>query len=377
VVAKQREETESTFFKKVLSVLYFLLVLYLFFLCIELMGTAFKMFGNEEAKALLSVTEDPIVGLLIGILATSLMQSSSSTTSIVVGMVAAGTVTIENAIPIVMGANIGTTITNSIISLGHVQRRAEFERAFSGAVVHDFFNLCTVALFLPIEVFFHPIRDTAMWLSNSLVGFQGAEFKSPLKAIVKPAVDLLESLGTQMTSNHKILAGVFLSLALFLLIFTLSRMVKIMRGAMASKLEVVVDRYLFTGVVRGFVIGMIITAIVQSSSVTTSAVIPLLGAGIVRLEAVFPYMVGANIGTTFTAVLASLVTGNPAALTVAICHFVFNIFGTAVFLPLKRVPIGLARVLGKVTAKNRWIALVYVIVVFFLVPAIIIFITRI
>ncbi len=376
MIAEKNDRAGTSLTHKVLNLLYFLLVLYLFFLCIELMGSSFKLFGKDFAKGLLNITENPIVGLLLGILATSIMQSSSSTTSIVVGMVAAGLLTVENAVPIVMGANIGTTITNSVVSVGHVQRKVEFQRAFAGATVHDFFNICTVILFLPLEFAFGPIQHTAEFIADHVVGLEGAEFKSPLKAIVKPAVELLENLGHTVVASDKILAVLFLVIALALLIFTLSRIVSLARGAMAEKLELVVDKYLFTGTFRGLFIGIFVTVLVQSSSVTTSLVIPLLGAGIVRLETVFPYMVGANIGTTITALLAAMVTGDISAVTIAICHFVFNIFGTAVFLPLRKIPIGMAKWLGERTAERRWIAIVYIGVAFFLIPGLLILLMR-
>ena len=358
--------------RKAVSVLGFVAVLYLFFLCIELMGSSFKLLGKGFAQNLLQVTDNPFVGLLIGVLATSVMQSSSTTTSIVVGMVAAGSLSVQQAVPMVMGANIGTTITNTIVSMGHMRLRREFERAFAGATVHDFFNLCAVSLFLPLEMAFHPIQRAATAIAGLLVGVEGATFKSPLKAIVKPIVKLVTELGQKVIPSNKILGLILILVALGLLIFALSRMVKIMRGAVAEKLEHVVDRYLFTGTIRALVIGALVTAVVQSSSVTTSLVVPLLGAGIVRLDAVFPYMLGANIGTTITALLASLVTGNAAAVVIAICHLLFNLAGTAVFLPLRRLPIWMATTMARVTAKRRWMAILYIVVVFFLIPGILI-----
>ena len=83
-------------------------------------------------------------------------------------------------------------------------------------------------------------------------------------------------------------------------------------------------------------------------------------------------MIGANIGTTITAILASLVTGNAAAVTIAISHLTFNVFGTALFLPLSRIPIWMAKTLGRVTAQRRWIALLYVVIVFFVIPGVLI-----
>jgi len=193
-----------------------------------------------------------------------------------------------------------------------------------------------------------------------------------LKEIVAPVVRWVEDGGRALTDSKTALAVAMLVVALALLLFALSRMVKIMRGALAQKMEILVDRYIFTGWFRALIVGMLITALVQSSSVTTSLVVPLLGVGIVRLEAVYPYMVGANIGTTITAILASLVTGKPAAVTIAICHLLFNIFGAAVFLPLRAVPLSLARWLGRVAFHYRWAAVAFVVFTFFALPAILV-----
>ena len=117
-----------------------LLLLYCFFLSLDMIGLAFKLFGREFARTLIETTTNPFVGLFIGLLATSLVQSSSTTTSMTVGMVAAGALTIEGAIPIIMGANIGTTVTNTLISLAHVTRPQEFQRAFSPVLLSTIFS---------------------------------------------------------------------------------------------------------------------------------------------------------------------------------------------------------------------------------------------
>ena len=115
-------------------------VLFLFFVSLELMGDSFKLLGRGFAERLLITTSNPFVGLFIGILATSLVQSSSTVTSLTVGIVAGGGLTVAGAIPIVLGANVGTSITNTIVSLGHIARKDEFERAMGAATVHDLFQ---------------------------------------------------------------------------------------------------------------------------------------------------------------------------------------------------------------------------------------------
>ena len=137
-----------------LKVIAILTVLYLFLVSIGMIGVAFKGLGRNFAETLFQSEASPFIGLFIGILATGLIQSSSTTTSLVVGMVAAGTfgddtnIAVAAAVPYIMGANIGTSITNTIVALGHIVRVDEFKRAFSASVVHDFFNILAVYIIL-------------------------------------------------------------------------------------------------------------------------------------------------------------------------------------------------------------------------------------
>jgi len=116
-----------------------------------------------------------------------------------------------------------------------------------------------------------------------------------------------------------------------------------------------------------------VTAIIQSSSVTTSLIVPLVGAGLLTVRKIFPYTLGANVGTTVTAMLASFATLNPIAITVALTHFLFNIFGIIIWYPLKKVPIWMAESFSKITAKSRRNTILFLIVyfLFYLIPLVI------
>lgn len=327
------------------KVLYFLLLLYLFFASIELMSEAFKLAGRGFAEKLVGTASDPLAGLIIGFLATSLIQSSSTTTTIVVGLVASGTVGIGVAIPMVMGANIGTTMTNTIVSMGHVTRAKEFERAFAASTVHDFFNILAAAVLLPIEVMFHPIERVANSMTLAFEGMGGLTLASPLKLVVGPPADFLVGL-----VPHEI---PLLIIALGILFFALSQMMRVMRGAVLDRLEGLFSRVLFRNDAASFSLGMVTTAAVQSSSATTSLVVPLAGTGVLSLRQIFPYTLGANVGTTITAILAALSTGNPAAVTIALAHLTFNAMGLAIFYPLKAAPMWLATQAGVIAGKSR------------------------
>lgn len=353
----------------ILKLLAIAALLYLFVLAITLLGGSFKLAGKETAQSIFGVTSNPIVGLMIGLLATSIIQSSSTTTSIIVGLVGSGFVTLENAIPMVMGANIGTTITNLIVSMAHISRSDEFKRAFAGSVVHDFFNLCAVVVLLPLQSYFNIVGATAHYMGDLLEGFGGLKFSSPLAAITKPVSNEIISLTGQSAWMSAILAIVFLFIALKYIVTVLKSMV-------LSRVERFFQRYIFRTPALGLVLGIVLTSIVQSSSITTSLVVPLLGAGVVTLVQVFPYMLGANIGTTVTAFLASFVTGSPEAVSVAFAHLMFNVYGICIFWPLKRIPIYLAEKLAASTQKSRLIPILYIIIVFFAIPGVIILTMR-
>jgi sodium-dependent phosphate cotransporter len=334
-----------------------------------MMGGALKLFGSDFSKTLIETTTNPFVGLFIGILATSVIQSSSSTTSIVVGMVAAGALTIESAIPIVMGANIGTSITNIIASLPQIKRNSEFRRAFSAAIVHDFFNVLSVLVLFPLQLVTNFLGVLATEMADIFAGVGGLKFLSPVKAITKPVVKMVEVYFLDIP-------WLMLVLAILLLFLALKYMVTSLKVIVVSRAKDWFDNYLFKTAARAFILGILLTMLVQSSSITTSLIVPMAGAGLLTLEQIFPYTLGSNIGTTITAMLAALITGNLAAVTVAFAHSIFNICGIILWWPFKKLPIAMSNKFAELSIKNKLIPIAYVIIVFFIIPLLVIYITN-
>lgn len=356
----------------VLKFLAILLLLYAFMVSIGLMESAFRMFGQDSAEKLFALAGNRFVGLFIGILTTALVQSSSFTTSLTVALVGSGMLSINAAVPIVMGANIGTSVTNVLVAHGHVGRRDEFRRATQGALVHDFFNLLAVFILFPLEMMFGILERSAKFATNLFGGTSGATFTSPVKEAIKPIVHLIsESVSTHILVPQVFQAIMVFVIALLLLFFSLALIVKVLKSLILAKVESFFSTYIFRTAGLGFLMGLLLTALVQSSSVTTSLIVPMAAAGILSLEQIFPYTLGANIGTTVTALMASLATisaGNFGGVTVAFTHLFFNIFGIAIIYPLRFIPIGLAREMGARAAENRLVPLLYIIVVFFYIP---------
>ena len=347
-------------------------LLYFFLTGVELLSGGFKTLGKDFVDGLFQGVSNPIGGLFVGLLATVLVQSSSVSTSVIVGLVASSVVGIDDAVPMIMGANIGTTVTNILASMGYLRRGDDFRRAFAAATVHDFFNLLAVAVLLPLELLTGYLSEVAGWITDLVIGTSGASFKSPLKAAVKmPAgwiKDLLSELGTQ----GDLKGALMIVIGLVFIFVALAFVTRNMRLLVADRVEAAINRTLGAGSgLVAIVLGMIITVAVQSSSITTSVLVPLAAAGVLSLENVYPVTLGANVGTTVTALLASLATGSPAAVTVALVHTLFNLTGIALFYPvrsLRALPIRLATGLARIGAERRTWGVTYVLVMFLVIP---------
>jgi len=306
------------------------------------------------------------------------VQSSSTTTSIVVGMVGSGVLTVSCAVPIVMGANIGTTVTNTMVSLGHVSRREEFRRAIAGATVHDFFNLICVLIMFPLNLATGFLEHLAHLMAGLFADVGGIKFTSPIKLATAPVIHAIEHIfETWLNFPSRMVYISMLVLSIVILFFALIYMVKTMRSLVIERVESVLDDVLGKNALLAICAGMFLTFIIQSSSITTSLMVPMIAAGILNLEAAFPIVIGANIGTTGTSILASFATGNPSAIVIAFVHFLFNLIGAVVIFPIKpfrTIPLSLARALGDLAYEKRRYAIVYVLGAFFIIPGVLILI---
>jgi solute carrier family 34 (sodium-dependent phosphate cotransporter) len=345
-----------------------LLALYLFIVAIGAMAAAFSLFGREFAAAVLETTANPLLGLFVGVLATSLVQSSSTSTSIIVGMVAGGVISIEGAIPMIMGANIGTTITSMLVSLGHFSRPRELQRGFAAASLHCIFNLFVVLILLPLELMTGFVSDGALLLGELFQDIGGMRLANPLKAATTPAIELLAWLAGQ---RPMVLLGLSFALTYGMLV----AIVKLLRSLMLRRLEDIFDRHIFRTPGRALLFGMLITFAVQSSSIPTALAIPLAAAGVIKLVQIYPFSLGANLGTTLTAILAALATAHPAAVTVAFAHLLFNVLGILLIWPvplIRAIPLKVAAIMGDWAHKARWLPPLFVLLLYFLIPAVVV-----
>ncbi|CAL8310411.1 unnamed protein product [Lota lota] len=431
--------------------------LYMFVCSLDILSSAFQLVGGKAAGDIFqdnAVLANPLAGLVIGVLVTVLVQSSSTSSSIVVSMVSSGLLDVQSAVPVIMGANIGTSVTNTIVAMMQAGDRNEFRRAFAGATVHDFFNWLSVLVLLPLEVatgvlykltklmidsfdiqggenapellnvITDPLTSAIIELDKSVIsdiatGDPAARNKSLIKiwCLTSKNTTTLnvtvpfcpanatcwtdgnttwtEETFTQTTNLEKcshifaysslsdLAVGlILLAMSLLVLCSCLILIVKLLNSMLKGRVAVVIKSVLNTdfpfpfGWVTGYIamlVGAGMTFIVQSSSVFTSAITPLVGIGVISLERAYPLTLGSNIGTTTTAILAAMAAPGETlanSLQIALCHFFFNIMGILLWypLPFTRLPIRMARALGDHTAKYRWFAALYLFLCFLVLP---------
>ena len=350
-------------------------LLYLFLAGVKLLESGIKGLGKDFTDALFESVSNPVAGLFVGILATVLVQSSSVTTVTIVGFVGAGVVSIEQAIPMIMGANIGTTVTATLVALANVRNTEGFRRAFAAATMHDFFNVIAVAVLLPLELLTGFLASTASRLAELVSGQTelGAEFELPIKPAIQWLAGIFESAVTAFTDSEKLIAVSLLVLGMALIFLTLTFITKSMRVLVASRIEQSLNAALARSGLIGMLVGVVVTIAVQSSSITTSILIPLVASGVLLVRNAYPITLGANIGTTITALLAALANGTVSGLTIAFTHTLFNVAGILLIytLPATRyIPVDLAERLAAAATRRKWIAIVFVVGVFLVVPII-------
>ena len=401
--------------------------LYFFAVAVTLMGSAFKLSGKSAAEGVLEWAQNPLLGLFAGIFMTAVVQSSSTVTTMIVTAVAGGLVPIPVAVPMVMGANIGTTVTNTLVAMGSVVRTDEFRRSLEAATVHDFFNFMCVVLLLPIEVgaqalgvFREPGTNNPLgplgWVGEWIAHFaEGSESQIGLEKgkggigflFKKPATAILDGIASAVTGGEHATAkglgkavaagaeglssaqlwtsGLAVLVGLIVLSVCLIVISKNMKAIVLGPLEGALQGRLLNNVAVCICLGVVMTVLVQSSSITTSLLVPVAAAGLLKIRQVFHFTLGANIGTTCTGLLAALFlvtsgeSGAALGLAIACVHALFNVTGTAlvlIFKPLHDFPLRLAAGFAAAAVKRRLYALGYLLGVFFALPGLLLVVWR-
>lgn len=346
-------------------------LLYLFLIGVKLLESGVKGLGSDTAGGLFDGITNPLAALFVGILATVLVQSSSVTTATIVGLVAAGQLPLETAIPMIMGANIGTSVTNTIVSLAHARRSDEFRLAFSAATMHDFFNVIAVAILLPVELATGFLQSTASRIAGLLPAGEDATFDSPIKGAVKWGAKQVQHLVEPLFSSDTALGIALIVVGIAIIFFALTYITKNMKVLIAARIERSVNAALAKSGMIGIMVGVLVTVAVQSSSITTSILVPIVASGMLLVRNAYPITLGANIGTTVTALIAALATGSVDGMTIALVHLLFNVIGILIVYPwgkIRYIPVMLAEKLAEIAVTKKWIAVVYTTTMFIVIP---------
>lgn len=335
------------------------------------MISSFQQLGGEYIEVIIRATSNPLTGFFIALLVTAMVQSSSTTTALTVAMVGSGSLTLEDAVPIIMGANVGTTITSTIISLGFINKKKELTRAVSAGTYHCFFNLLTVLILFPLEHYYGFLSSASELFSRELFGADAsspANTAAPLQTGVDPVVNyLMEFLP----------AVVIVVIAFILLLSSILLFRKFISDLLNAKSPQAFSRFFFQNQWKSFLWGILTTAAIRSSTITTTVVVPIVAKKIVDLRQAAPFIMGANVGTTVTAFIAALLySDNANAVSIAIAHFLFNVIGVLLFFPvpaLKEIPLQLSLILGRATASYRAVAFIFLLLTFFFIPFLVIY----
>lgn len=359
------EKTYPTY----INVLAIIFSICLFIFSIILISSSIKSFGYSLTNYTINTTSNPFVGLFIGLLSTAILQSSSTTTTITVAAVASGSIELTSAIPIIMGANIGTTITSTIVSMGYISKTGEFRKAVTAGTMHDFFNILMVLVMFPLEMSYHVLERISGHIASSVnlgeTDIPGIGFSS-----------LFKNTNEWLISHTN---GVFtLVLAVLLLFICIKFISNLLYNILVGRTKKMFETTVFSNTFKSFGWGLLLTSIVQSSSLTSSLIVPLVATSKVQLRRAFQFVLGANIGTTITALLAATFQSD-AAVQIAIVHLLFNTIGVLFFLfipQLTNIPLFLASKLGEMTLRLRIIGFTYILIAFFLIPFTLIYLSK-
>jgi len=347
-----------------------LVLLYTFLLGLDILTRSVNTLAGENLSQTIQATLSPIVGLSVGIVVTATLQSSSAVTSILVALVASGTMSLQQAIPIVIGSNMGTTFTAFLVALSHISSKKEFRRGMAAALIHVLFNIFAALVFFPLEIFggvLSGFSKAATSLLQKGIGGQVVWVGQSIKSLVSPVSTKL--IAYSSGSWLWVLIGLGMLFGCILLFRTVLRILWI--GDYARKLN---DTF-FARPWQALGWGAGLTAFIHSSTVTTSLAVPLTAQGAIHVRKLVPFIIGANFGTTLTALIASA-GRTDVGVSLAFSHLLFNLlFGMVVFF-IPQVSLGLvlaARWMAKIFATRRSTALLFLILFYFAVPLVVIY----
>ncbi|KIH51185.1 hypothetical protein ANCDUO_18730 [Ancylostoma duodenale] len=378
------------------------IILFLYICSLSNLSTAFSLLGSRGlGKAIKAspLINDPISAVVVGMLATVVLQSATTTTNVLVGMVAADMITVHEAIPVMIGSELGGTLVNAIVSLAYSGKPEQFRRAFAAATLGDVFNICCIFVILPLELATGFIEEFSWLIVDPLIAEQGISFKTldlltdpvneaelrnatidddyfaPDHSFVYRCVFKNGSRIYKCPYTHLFAYSSFSDSLIGWIVLTLLKgpLAKYVRGLLSRECP---GRW---RPCTGYTVMLV--GLIQSNNIFNSSLTPLVGSGVISLEQMYPLILGANIGGSFSAVLAALTADGSRfekTLHMAVCQVLYNIIGTFMFYLIpwtRKLPTFLARRLGEITDQYRWFIVVFILLFFVVIPGVVIGLT--
>lgn len=340
-----------------------LVAIYFFVSGIIVVKSAAVLMGEALAEKIILLIRDTTSGVFSGWIATALIQSSGAFDSIIIAFTSSGVMPLSLAVATIIGAEIGTTVTPLLVSvLFHLRRKDRLSASFNVTMSHVLYNLFTLMIFYPIELFFGTFTQIAEWGSTLFVKATWINAVPDLLDLLTPWVDPILEI---------IPAWLGLLLGVVMMVVALGGVEKYMTAIFSMPRSWNLIRATFTKPGRAFAAGFLFTILVPSTSVMVSLLVPLAGSGVILSEYyILPYILGANIGTVFDVMIAALATGDPTALGVWTVHLSINLIGALIFFPLMKPFSALVRWTADRIAMSTRLTLA-ITVIFFAIPVII------
>ena len=354
-------------------------LIYLLICAVSIISRGFAGLGGDAAHSMFAFAANPWVGLSVGVLGTVLIQSSTTTTAIAVTAVGSGALPVHSAIPIILGANVGTTVTTTLVALTYIGSRTEFRRALAASTIHDFYNVLALLIFFPLELIWQPLERLSNLLTNALYG-SGWLPEPDRFNFVRVATRPVEHGVIRATSHLSSTLGPLFTIVIgaILILVAVHFLGKLLKVLMVGRARDVLTKAVGRNAYVAMASGMGVTVLTQSSTITNSVLVPFAGAGILTPAQLYPVTVGANLGTTFTTVFAAFaVVGDDAkiGLQAAFVHLLYNL-GAIILIyvipVLRPVPLFCAETLARIATERKWVVAVYLIAVFIALPALVI-----
>ena len=304
-----------------------ILSIYFFISAIVLVKNSAKVVGVALAETIVLIIRDTTSAVFAGWISTALLHSSGAFDSIICAFTSSGVMPLNLSVATIIGAEIGTTVTPFLISvLERLKGKGESRAAFNVTMSHVLYNLFTLAIFYPMELFFGTFSKIAKWGSHQFVKITWLNAVPDLLDTITPWVKPL--LGYIGPWAGLVGGGV-------LLLVALGAVEKYMTAIFSMPRSWNLIRSTFTRPKRAFLAGFIFTLLVPSTTVMVSLLIPLATSGVIKAEYyILPYILGANIGTVFDVMIAAMATGDPIALGVWLVHLTINVAGAMLFTPI-------------------------------------------